>query len=349
MPSRSSSASGSSSPVSVRRIAAAVGTSRSTVSRAFRGDAAVSEELRERILAEAARRGYRPDPMVSELMTNFARRRPVAYRETLGALWWPERWAQSELATTNYANRLRAGLDRATARHGCRLTHFVLRPDGEAALARMLAARGIQGVILTPPSSPAADAPALDWSRLSTVVIGRSLRAPVFNSVHHNHYAAMVQVLRRVRERGCRKPVLLVGVGLEERMQRAYTGAFLAHEEAAGARVLHMDSFSSGALARRLRGLRPDVVIADVERWAETMAALPASARPPGLVVLDVAMRDGVLAGVYQNVERMAGCAVDLLMQGRFLRETGVPAEPIDVQTPGVWVDGASFPVVAPA
>lgn len=343
MPSKGSNV--SASPVSVRRLAEALGTSRSTVSRAFRGDASVRPELRERILAEAGRLGYRPDPLVSELMTNFARRRPIAYRETIGVLWWSERWAQAELAEPNYANRLRGGLERAAGRHGCRLTHFVLREGGAAALARTLRARGIRGVVLTPPSTPGTEAPALDWAELSAVAIGRSLSAPVFNSVHHNHYAAMVLALRRVREAGCLRPVLLVGTGLEERMQRAYTGAFLAHEPGPGAaeRVLHMEARGPAALARRLRGLDADVVIADVEGWAEGLRALPAALRPKRLAVLDVARRDGAFAGIRQSVDRMAECAVDLLMQGRFHQETGVPAEPIDVQTPGAWVDGASM------
>lgn len=331
-------------PISVRRLAALLGTSRSTISRAFRNEASVRPELRARILAEAGRRSYRPDPLVSELMTNFARRKPIDYRETLGVLWWSERWRNSRLAATNFETRLKAGVERATEKHGCRATHFLLQPGGDAALKRILRARRIQGVIIAPPSVPGIEAPGIDWSSLSTVAIGRSLSAPSFNCVHHNHYAAMVRTLRLLKERGYRRPVLLVQVSLEERMQRAYTAAFLAHEAGPPERVLHLEAHDAARLERRLKALAPDVVIADAEPWIEALRTMKASSRRFGLVVLDVLRPDGRIAGMHQNVERMAGCAVDLLMQERFHNETGVPAEPISMLTPGVWVDGESLP-----
>lgn len=332
-------------PLSVRRLADLLGTSRSTVSRAFRGDASVRPELRARILAEAGRLGYEPDPLVSEVMTSFARRKPVDYRETVGVLWWPDRWAQSNIESS-FANRLRAGLVAAVERHGCRLTHFVLREGGAAALARMLQARRIRGVLLTPPTEPGMAAPALDWAELSTVVIGRSLSAPSFHCVHHNHYAAMTRVLGRLRERGYRRPALVVLADLEERMQRAYTGAFLAHTAGPASHVVRMASRDRAGLEARLGEIEPDVVVADVEAWAAAWRRIPAAARPRGFVALDVERREGAVSGVHQNVERMAVWAADLLMQARFHNETGVPDEPVDLQTPGAWVEGETLPTM---
>lgn len=330
-------------PISVRSLAEAMGTSRSTVSRAFRGEASVKPELRARILAEAERRGYRPDPLVSEVMTSFARRKPVDYRETLGVLWWPDRWGQS-VAPASFANRLRSGLAAAAEKHGCRLTHFVLREDGEAALVRTLEARRIRGLVLTPPTVPGTEAPDLGWNRFSTVAIGRSLSGAAFHCVHHNHYGSMVNVLGRLRQRGYRRPVLLSLVDLEERMQRAYTGAFLAHEAGPAWRVLHLESRDAAEIEVRLRALSPDVVIADTEEWLKVFRAAPSSAKVPGFLALDVYRRDGPISGVHQSPERMAGHAIDLVMQARLHNETGLPEEPADVQTQGSWVEGKTLP-----
>lgn len=329
-------------PISIRKLARLLGASRSTISRAFRDSASVRPELRERILAEAARHGYRPDPLVSELMTSFARRRPVGYRETLGVLWWPERWEQSEVPGT-FANRVRIGLAGAAERHGCRLNPFVLRRGGAPALMRTLAARNIHGLVITSPSEPDQPAPALDWASLSTVVIGRSLPAPGFDRVHHNHYAAMVDALGRLKALGFRRPVLLADVGLEERMQRAYTGAFLAHGGGGPSHVLHLNSKDPAPLARKLKAISHDVIIADVDEWEDTIRALPPGLRDRGFVALDVRRSDGPVTGVYQNIEKISGCAIDLLLQRRLHNERGVPADPISMLISGAWVEGASL------
>lgn len=325
----------------MRKLAAKLGTSRSTVSRAFRDDASVSAGLRERIRAAAAEHGYHPDPMVTELMTSFAQRRPVSYRETLGVLWWPERWEQTG-KPDSFAAQLRAGLDAAALKHGCRLTPFVL--DGrDAALARTLRTRQIQGLILTPPTTPDADAPRLDWEKFSAMAIGRSLGAPIFNRVHQDHYGALVGVLRRLRERGFSRPVLLVHANVEERMQRAYTAAFLAHAEAPASHVLHLENFDPAALHRKLARLETDVVIADVGAWQEALRARPERARGVGFVCMDVERAGDEMTGIFQNAARMGECAVDLLMQARLRHATGVPAEPMTVLTPGAWNEGRTL------
>ncbi|MGE9293836.1 MAG: helix-turn-helix domain-containing protein, partial [Puniceicoccales bacterium] len=66
----------------MRHIAAAVGVSRMTASRAFKKDSRVNPELKEKILRTAEAMGYKPDTMISELMTSFASRRPINYQET---------------------------------------------------------------------------------------------------------------------------------------------------------------------------------------------------------------------------------------------------------------------------
>lgn len=324
----------------MRDVAAAADVSRMAVSRAFRPGASIRPELRRRILEAAERLGYRPNPLVTKLMTSFAQRRTVTYRETLGVLWWPEHWKQTA-SPMGFAGKLRAGLEAAAAHHGCRIDHFVLGKKTTApALDRMLAARHIQGVILTPPATPDATAPRLDWTKLSVMAVGSSLREPAFNRVHQHHYAAMVDVVHRLRERGFRRPALVVSAELEERMQRAYTAAFLAHDAGPPERILHLNSAEPDGLARRLKSLRPDVVIIDIE------ARLPAVRKALGkagrceLVSMDVKKADGETPGIFQNPRRMAECAIDLLVQARLHHETGVPAEPMVVLTPGVWVEG---------
>lgn len=63
------------SEVSIRDIAAAVGCSHASVSRALRGEAKVGQALREKILKTAKDMNYRPNPMVASLMATQNRKK----------------------------------------------------------------------------------------------------------------------------------------------------------------------------------------------------------------------------------------------------------------------------------
>lgn len=326
---------------SMRDVAEAAGVSRMAVSRALRPGSSIRPELRAHILSVVERMGYQTDPLVTELMTSFVERRPLRHRETLAVVWWRERWRYTRVPFTFVAN-LRDGLEDSAARHGCRLDHFVVEALSAGALSRTLVARGIHGVILTPPQIYDTQAPKLDWSRLSVMVIGSSLREPVFSRVHHNHFAACVDVLRRLHALGYRRPLLLLNAEREERMLRAYTAAFLTQETGPSSHVLHMESNDPAPLARRLARLRFDVIIADVDGWLSVLRGLPRAART-GVVSLDVLRRSGPISGVFQNAHRMGECAVDLLMQARLRHEVGVPAGPVSLMTTGEWNEGETL------
>ena len=328
--------------VSMRDVAAAANASRMAVSRAFRAGSSLRPELRARILAAAERLGYRPDPLVTKLMTSFAQRRAVHYRETLAALWWPDRWKQTKTPGSFSANLL-SGMEASAQRHGCRIDHLILGKSSASALDRTLATRHIRGVILTPPTTPGSVAPALDWDKLSVMVIGSSLQEPGFNRIHQHHYAAMVNTLHHLRTRGFKRPVLVVRTELNERMQRAYTAAFSAHDAGPPENILSLPSFDAGDLAARLKPLHPDVVIVDTDAWLPLVKrALGRRAARCGLVSLDVEHADGPVSGVFQNAGRMGGCAIDFLVQARLQNETGLAPEPMTILTPGLWVEGES-------
>ncbi len=335
----SSAASGA--VVSLRQVAEAAGVSRMTVSRAFRADSPMRAELRERVLAVARELGYEPDRMVTELMTSFVKRRPVKYRETLAALWWPERW-QPQAAAGGFNGEIRRGIESGAARHGCGVEHVVLsaRPSG-AALTRMLLARGIHGLIITPPPTADALAPELNWNAFSAVCIGTTLREPRLHRAHVSHYTAMVLVLERLRKRGYRRPCLLLRHDLEERMRRAYAAAFTVWQEDGAERIWRAAGYESPGLIEWVRAHSPDVVIGDIDRWHDALSGHPAVR---AFVSMDVETPDGLIAGHQQDTARIAEGAVDLLVQARLRHETGEPPSPLVMITTGRWVEGRSLP-----
>jgi LacI family transcriptional regulator len=327
--------------VSLRQIAEAVGVSRMTVSRAFKSGSSVRPELRERILKKASEMGYAPDTMVSELMTSFASRRLVNYQETFAVFWWPDRWRCTSVAHTYEADLLQ-GLEAGARLHGRKLDHLVFdESKPPRVIERMLEARNILGGILTPPPRVEIPAPDLDWSKLSMVTIGTTLRIPRFHRAQPGHYSAIVRALEVIRDLGYRRPCLLERTDAEERMQRAYTAAFLAWERNAAKRIWHAPAPDAPGLEAWLKKTDGDVLIADCDAWRN---AVPPPFRSTAFVSLGVSDPEGAISGIHQNTMRMAKYAVDLLVQTRLNHELGEPVEPVLMITQGIWVTGKTCP-----
>lgn len=327
------------SAVSLRDVAAAAGVSRMTASRAFKPQAPVSAKLRAKILQVAKEMGYAPDAMVSELMTSFANRRPVQYHETFAVLWWPARW--NNLKTkSDFDAEIHRGLTEGARLHGRHVDHIMLGGDLQPrALERMLRARGIQGIILTPPLPAHTPPPALDWTRFSTVVIGSSLDEPGLNRAQAHHHQGIVLALKEAVQRGYCRPCLLVRDDLEERMQRIYSGAFLARGYPPE-HIWRQGAPDIPALNEWLRKVSPDVIIGDCDKWFSDLAPEHAAR---GFISLDVRDSQGAIAGVYQNTARIAMAAIDLLIRARLTHETGIPDSPLVLLNSGLWRDGSSL------
>jgi len=325
--------------VSLRHVAEVAGVSRMSVSRAFREDAAISPELRQKILKVAKELGYTPDTMVSELMTSFASRRPVSYQETFAAIWSPQRWAEVGY-TTGYHAKMYRGLNEGAKIHGRVIDHIVMTPDMSGrAVNRILRARNIQGVILTPPMTADEPPPELDWEHLSAVVIGSPLTTPNFHRAHASHYNVIVKALETLQERKYKRPCLLVHDDIEIRTCRAYSAAFLAwgHPQK---HIWKAESYESPELSAWLNKVKPDVIIADWEIWHDV---IPFEDINCGFVALSLRSTDGPISGIYQNIESIAKSSVDLLISARLKHEQGEPKEPMLMLTRGTWVEGATL------
>ncbi len=325
--------------VSLRHVAESLGVSRMTVSRAFQKNASIKPALREKILTEAKKMGYEPDRMVSELMTNFAGRRPVNYKETFAAIWWPERWKNVN-RSKSFEAEIYQGLNEGAKLHGRSVDHFTLSQRMTApVIERMLHARNIQGIILTPPATADSTAPEFNWTEWSTVSLGSSLREPNFHRAQASHYYAMVQTLEILNERQYKCPCLLVRSDVETRMRRAYTAAFLAWGYPQE-HIWHATTPTAEGLSLWLKQIKPDVIIADWDSWYDYVAP---QSHACGFTSLAVRDKEGSISGIHQNNSRIAKCAIDLLIRARLSNERGEPKEPVTTLTSGTWVEGSTL------
>src|SRR5690606_34133998 len=146
--------------ITLRHIAARLGVSVATVSRALREDPRVRPETARRVLAAVAATGYQPDPVVSAGMAKIRRR--DFYRETLAWCGDCPRGEQPWVAP-----RFRAVEDYgARLGYGVEYYHFERpTPRALARLASIWWARGICGVLLGPLRAGHAELP-FPWDGL---------------------------------------------------------------------------------------------------------------------------------------------------------------------------------------
>lgn len=338
--------------VTLREVAKRAGVHYSTVSLALRNLGGIPEVTRQRVLRAAEELGYRPDPMLAAL-ASYRRARPAAgYRATLAWVTnFPTRteWRKEEI----FAEYFQGARERAQAL-GFRLQEFWLRePEMTAARAsRILAARGIAGLVIAPQPTP-AEAIELEWERFAAVSIGYSLARPTLHMVCPNQYRCMKLAVEQLAVRGYRRIGLTLLRASDERVDHNWLAGYLVAQQALPARhrlrPLRLERWDKREFAAWLRRERPDAV---VSKCAEAVAALRelgyAVPRQLGLALLTRVKAGRGIAGVNESPEEVGAAAVDHVAGMLQRNERGVPASPRRLLIEGRWIDGPTVRAAAP-
>lgn len=196
-----------------RAIAKAAGVSQAAVSKALRGDRTISEATRRHIEAAAEKLGYRQNAFVSSLMAHIRSGRSVQGKGCIAVLVDGESQKEwmSGVGGFYYRQLYRGIAERARAL-GFSAECFFLKNYAAniGRLDRVLQARGISGLILTPlrglrtvSAQPAVPVPAsLSWERYAVCTIAYSWESFTMDRVttHHRHNVEIA--FRTLRERG---------------------------------------------------------------------------------------------------------------------------------------------------
>lgn len=207
----------------LRQIAARLGLSPSTLSRALHRDPRVNAATAERVQAALAKAGYQLDPVVSAGMSKI--RQKNHYRETL--VWCGDSphasmpWLASFFVSLeNYGNRL-----------GYAVEYFHFAKADARELSRMASiwrARGIRGVLLGPFRSGRADLP-FPWDDFAWVSVGHPPSFPVLHSVGRDYGSDIDAALAWLEARGCRRPCFLLDPGVNHLFRQPMMQASLLH------------------------------------------------------------------------------------------------------------------------
>ena len=315
----------------LREIAREAGCSQMTVSRAINNAPRVSEATKARILEIAARLGYRPDPKVSSLMAHLRQSRASPHTGVF-ALLWPDA-TPSQVSRNALLAELQHGAETRAATFGYQIETFHLAGTEltPARLDRMLYSRGIVGVILGPVSYHVHRHLSMKWARYSAVSIGLGLWRPAFHQVHHNHYRSMMELMRHLRHRGCRRIALQISEEAHRRMFGAWWASFLAHHPlppAEAAKLIFLNAKEKPEARRRWwKTTRADALILDNQDVSGEFERLGCAAKVQG-ATLQWRVESAGFAGIDQRYDLQGAYAVDMVMAQLQRAERGVPESP---------------------
>lgn len=335
----------SSSSVTMKDIAHACGVSVVSVSRALRDDPNHALATRRRIQQMAAKMGYRPNPLVSALMSERGRHKPGKSTVNLGLLQLAGGWESHGF--------YRGAVGQAQSL-GYSIECFPLDPGLEAAkkLRRILEYRGVRGLVVLP--APTADwRMDFDFGGMAAATIGYSIVSPVLPRVVTDSFGRLGEVLELAARCGYRRVGLLSTFDDNERLKNQYLASVMVHHHVAKPRVqvfrLDLESDRWSEKNRRLlvdwiRARRLEAVITQL---AGTDRALAKSGIriPEDLAFVHLHRHeDAAVACMDQMQETMGKKAADLVVGMINRNEFELPERPQTVIIPSVWRPGASFP-----
>jgi LacI family transcriptional regulator len=335
--------------VTLSELAQAAGVSVMTVSRALRNQPNVAPETRTRIEALARTMGYRPNPMVSALMTYRRAGRRGVRTMVLGfvtSFSTREGWREVAI-NREFHDGIRLGGER----HGYRVDTFWLREPGMSArrLSQVLFNRNVRGLVIAPLPVGLGHL-RLEWERFSAVALGYSMVWPELHRAANHQFRSMRLAMRRVRKRGHHRIGLALRSSINERVSHHWVGGYLSEQHHdAGAEELPPlippdRDWNRATFERWYLSCRPTVVLSQHEEILDWLGAMGVAVPGEvGFVHLNCPDRSGRYAGIYQNGVEVGSAAFDFLVGMVQRNEVGVPALARSILVDGTWQEGSTL------
>ena len=331
--------------LTTRDLARHLGVAHSTVARALRNDPRISPAVRLRVTKAAQQLGYRRDPKLAELMAHIRQIRSRPFRGTLA--WITDLSLEDEFQKKTHLLYWPHAVRRAEEL-GYRLDRFTAVKAADAPrLARILKARGIQGVVLHLLGVFQFDEWAWDWNKYAWIFSGSLPPVHKLDFVDADGMETVVNLFETLAAKGYRR----IGVATTEEIERCtrYTLCAMRHRFA----LLHPDHpafehcllpdlgrASARKVAAWIRRHRVDCVVSQVRGMEELLVGINYS--PPRKIGLayQAVRPDGTNSGMNQREDALAIAMVENIVMhvehGRF----GVPDCPRMLLIPGVWQQG---------
>lgn len=339
-------------PVTMQMIADEAGVSRMAVSLALRNSPKISPATRERIRKIAERLGYRPNPLVSALMTQLRDIRRVPRPTTIAyvtAYPTPDGWRRPG----GFVEFFEGAKARAEALGYTLEEWWAANPAmSHQRLCEILYNRNIHGVLVAP--MPASGSTlGFDWPRFATATIAFSVAEAALHRASNDQYQSMLMALHELTKLGYRKIGMAITEEQDLRVQRKWSAGYLVYQqgipEAQRVPPLLTDVSFPQLFTKWYEAHRPDAILSQEPRCIEYLGRLRLQVpRDVGFAHLSLTDAEVGLAGINQNGRIVGASAIDLI-DGQLRRnERGLSSTPKTVLIQGRWISGPTIRDVNP-
>ncbi len=335
--------------VSMRSIAKMAGFSHMTVSLALRNHPSLPEETRQRILAIADKMGYRPDPLISKVMSGLRDTknsgRMLAFVTRFGSF----QWKNSPVYHSVYQ-----GMHQAALQYGYGLETFALGNMGFSAkrLRLILETRAINGIVFGSDPLRIGHNP-MNVEGFSCIQLGSAVLRPQIHRITNHHAHTLMTALRKLRHFGNRRIALVMHGLIDRRNEYAWSAYYHTFQQTIRPaeripllKLMENDESKSNDFGRFKKWFekhRPDAIAcleAELPSWLEQLGVrVPDEVQ---IAVLDWNPQLAHCAGIDQSHFLVGQTAIELLLGQIYIHDTGVPAVPRTTLIEGVWVNGPS-------
>lgn len=333
-------------PVTMQMIADRAGVSRMAVSLALRNSPKISPATRDRIRGIAEELGYRPNPLVSALMTQLRDVRRVPQQTTLAYITaYPtiDGWRRPG----PFVEFFDGAKQRAEALGYTMEEWWALQPGmSSQRLSDILFNRNIHGLLVAP--LPAGGSTlGLDWTRFAAATIGFSLVEPQIPRASNDQYQSITVALQELTQLGYRRIGLAITEEEDMRVQQKWSAGYLVYQQDLPTKQrvpsLRSDGAFASAFTEWFQKNEPDAILSQEPRCIEYLSRLGREVpRDVGFAHLALTDTDEGLAGIHQNGRIVGASMIDLVDAQLRRNERGVPSAPKTVLVQGRWVPGAT-------
>jgi DNA-binding LacI/PurR family transcriptional regulator len=336
------------STCTMRTVAAHLGISHATVSRALRDDPRISRETRLSVAKAAAKLGYRRDPKLAQLMSHV---RATKARSHQGTLAWI---TDHDLAIPAESAAHHLYWEFAVKRAeelGYRLERFTkIRPGDAPKLERRLRALGIQGIVIQQYKA------RLDvrewnfnWQHFAALHNGSSQVDPTLDSVDADDVGNCVQVFAKLAEMGHRRIGICTTAAIEiatnyclstgwQRFRLLHPG----YPDLPSCLLPDLGPESARVVKRWLKRHRIEAVASQVRGMKELLESTGHRVPEDLSLAYQGVNPHGPNSGIWQREDLMAAALIETVVAGVEQDRLGLPAIPRLTLISGRWHPGTT-------
>jgi LacI family transcriptional regulator len=336
--------------ITQRDLARKLGVSNATISLALRDSPRIAEARRKEIQAMAEELGYRPNPSAVTLSHNKRTSKTTPIHSSIAWLnLWPE---PDALRQIKLFGEYWKGGEACAEKFGYRLEEFALAGTSARLIEKILSARGIEAVLLSPQHyQHKVDLRDFRWENFCAVRTSRLPLEPALHVVTTDQAANTMLAIDQMRAKGYNKIGFInYGQTPGDRIWRFESGYLTIQQELPERerlpvyRLESSDPASRAGLAKWMKLHRPDALLTLHANARETLESI--GYRVPddvGLAAVNT-LDCQIEAGIDQIPAEVGRCAVLQLLSLLHDNDRGIPANMREILIKGRWVDGPSLP-----